>query len=138
MGRVGLKFFLKSSEETIAFGKSMGASLPKNALLALTGDLGAGKTTFVQGLALGLGIQEPIQSPTFVILNVYMGLFHFDLYRLKKEEEFIQLGFEEYFHAPGISVIEWPDRIQKILPTHTIHISFMHEENGRAATVVRP
>ncbi len=119
----------------VAFGQKMGASLPKNAILALTGDLGAGKTTFVQGLALGLGIAEPIQSPTFVLLNVYEQLFHFDLYRLKGEKDFMNLGFDEYFYKDGICAIEWPDRIASLLPKETIRISFSYEGDGRVAEV---
>jgi tRNA threonylcarbamoyladenosine biosynthesis protein TsaE len=113
----------------------MGPLLPANTILALSGDLGAGKTTFVQGLALGLDIQEPIQSPTFILLNAYDPLYHFDLYRLKTSSDFTNLGFEEYFHKGGICAIEWPDRIADLLPPGTIHIHFSYEKNGRIATV---
>lgn len=109
--------------------------LPKNTLLALTGNLGAGKTTFVQGLAAGLGIDEPIQSPTFVLLNVYDGLAHFDLYRLKNAADFTSLGFDEYFQSGAICAIEWPDRIKELLPPETVHIEFIYEKEGRIAVV---
>lgn len=110
----------------------MAAQLSSQAILALTGDLGAGKTTFVQGLALGLGIQERIQSPTFILLNNYNDrLFHFDLYRLTLSD-FTNLGFEEYFHK-GICAIEWPDRIADILPPDTIAIHFRYDGAGRIA-----
>ncbi len=135
MGRIGLKFLLKTSEETVAFGEKIGAALPPNAIVALTGDLGAGKTTFVKGLALGLGINETVQSPTFVLLNIYQNLYHFDLYRLSGEKDFISLGFDEYFHKGGVCVFEWPERISSLLPKETIHISFSHEEKGRIAHV---
>jgi tRNA threonylcarbamoyladenosine biosynthesis protein TsaE len=135
MGRIRLKRVLRSAEETIAFGKEMAIQLQKGGILALYGDLGAGKTTFVQGLALGLGIFEPIQSPTFVLLNVYSGLYHFDLYRLKGETDFTNLGFEEYFDKKGICAIEWPDRIANLLPPETIYVTFNHEGNGRLAWV---
>lgn len=138
MGRIGLETHLFSSaEETLAFGRQMARRLPPNGVLALFGDLGAGKTTFVQGLALGLGIQESVQSPTFVLLNVYEGLSHFDLYRLKKEADFIDLGFEEYFRKGGICAIEWPDRIAKLLPPETISIHFMYEGLKRLIEVRR-
>lgn len=133
MGRVRLN--LVTAEDTIAFGKKMASMLPKNAVVALSGDLGAGKTTFVQGLALGLGIKDPIQSPTFVLLNLYKGLYHFDLYRLKDEADFTSLGFEEYFHKDGICVIEWPERIAKILPAGTVYIEFIYKQEQRIAVI---
>lgn len=135
MGRIGLIVSLRSADQTLAFGQEMAARLSPNAILALSGDLGAGKTTFVQGLALGLGIHEPIQSPTFVLLNDYGRLYHFDLYRLKKGTDFTSLGFEEYFQKGGICAIEWPERIQELLPPETIHIRFSHEKDGRLAEV---
>lgn len=115
----------------------MALKLPPNSVLALTGDLGAGKTSFVQGLALGLGILEPIQSPTFVLLNSYPGLHHFDLYRLKAPEEFIALGFDEYFEKEGLTAIEWPSRIDGLLPQGTIYINFSYDGNERIAEVTR-
>lgn len=138
MGRIGLiagKYPLLSAEETLAFGKMAAAVLPKNSVLALSGNLGAGKTTFVQGLAAGLGISEPIQSPTFVLMNHYEGLTHFDLYRLKTASDFTGLGFEEYFGSGGICAIEWPDRIELILPPETVRIEFIYAKEGRIAVV---
>ncbi|PIS02635.1 MAG: tRNA (adenosine(37)-N6)-threonylcarbamoyltransferase complex ATPase subunit type 1 TsaE [Chlamydiae bacterium CG10_big_fil_rev_8_21_14_0_10_42_34] len=113
----------------------MAKELPKNTVIALSGDLGAGKTTFVQGLAQGLGISEPIQSPTFVLLNLYEGLCHFDLYRLKNSKDFTSLGFEEYFEGKGICAIEWPDRIENILPTKTVYIDLSYDGDKRIAEV---
>lgn len=135
MGRIGLIYSLASHEETLAFGQKMATLIPAHAILALSGDLGAGKTTFVQGLALGLGILERIQSPTFVLLNNYQDrLYHFDLYRLNKPSDFTSLGFEECF-TQGICAIEWPDRIADLLPPGTIHIHFAHKDSGRTAEV---
>lgn len=122
----------------LALGKALGASLPPSSILALSGDLGVGKTTFVQGLALGLQISDPVSSPTFVYLNAYSGslsLFHFDLYRLRGSEDFLGLGFEEYFDRGGICAIEWPERIVNLLPPHTFHISFSHAPQGRIAVI---
>ena len=116
-------------------GARLARELPARAVLALSGDLGAGKTTFVQGLALGLGLSEPVQSPTFVLLNLYPGLAHFDLYRLATVSDFTSLGFDEYFNFNGICAIEWPDRIEKILPLGTIYIDLMYEKEGRIAVV---
>jgi tRNA threonylcarbamoyladenosine biosynthesis protein TsaE len=129
MGRSRL--ILKCYEETIAFGQRMAAVLPKTSVLALTGDLGAGKTTFVQGLALGLGITDKVQSPTFVLLNLYEGLAHFDLYRLKTSEDFLALGFDEYLQKGHLCAIEWPDRIANLLPANTVHLHFSYEGDHR-------
>ena len=137
MGRIGLVrgiYPLTSTNETFSFGKQVASHLPKNAILALTGNLGAGKTTFVQGLAQGLGIEEAIQSPTFILLNLYEGLAHFDLYRLKTAADFINLGFEEYF-ADHICAIEWPEKILDILPPTTIRIHFEYDNERRIATI---
>lgn len=140
MGRVRLTgtLHLASPEETFLFGRSVGQTLPSHTVLALYGDLGAGKTTFVQGLAAGLGIEEPITSPTFVILNVYEGkvpLYHFDLYRLKGTADFITQGFEEYLTKDGICVLEWPERIDSLLPPQTLslHLEYTPTQ-GRTAT----
>lgn len=121
----------------IELGKFIGSRLLPNTILALSGDLGAGKTTFVQGVALGLQIEAPIQSPTFIYLNRYAGklsLFHFDLYRTRSEEDFLGLGFDEYFEVDGVCAIEWPERIFPILPQNTLHISFSHQDKGRVVT----
>ena len=133
MGRIGLKsgsYPLSSAEETVAFGILAARSLSENEILALSGDLGAGKTTFVQGLAKGLGILEPIQSPTFVFLNLYENLAHFDLYRLKNSSDFLNLGFDEYF-GKKICAIEWSDRIPTLLPSETIYIHFAYAVHCR-------
>lgn len=134
MGRGGLittPRFLSSSEETFALGEELAQSLKAPSVLALKGDLGAGKTTFVKGLAKGLQIQEPIQSPTFTFLHLYPSLAHFDLYRLTQEEDFIQLGFEEYFFSTFVCAIEWPEKITNLLPKETLHIHFEYEKKGR-------
>lgn len=139
MGRIRLEagsYPLKDTEETKAFGAFVARALVAPAVLALTGDLGAGKTTFVQGLGAELGISEPIQSPTFILLNLYESLAHFDLYRLKSGSDFMNLGFYEYFEAPLICAIEWPEKIVSFLPQNTIHIHFEHQAGGRIAKVL--
>lgn len=148
MGRIGLigtfqePILLSSAEETFILGRNLAALLGPNSILALYGDLGAGKTTFVQGLAQGLNISDPIQSPTFVTLNIYQGilpLFHFDLYRLKNESDFFQLGFDEYFQKEGICAIEWPERLASRLPLETISISFQYQnDRQRTALITHP
>lgn len=138
MGRIGLTSqFLPSKEATIEWGKSIASLLPKQSILALSGDLGSGKTTFVQGLALGLGILEPVQSPTFTLLHLYEGLLaHFDLYRLKGSADFTALGFEEHWDAGYLCAIEWSERIRDILPPHAIRIHFTYDGEGRLARIL--
>jgi tRNA threonylcarbamoyladenosine biosynthesis protein TsaE len=95
--------------------------------LALHGELGSGKTCFVQGLAEALGVRAFVNSPTFTIINEYKGrlpLHHIDLYRVKSEREADLLGLEEYLEAEGITAIEWPENISSLLPKNTIHIYF--------------
>lgn len=112
-------FKTASPEQTFAFGRQMAQLVKPGFVLCLQGNLGAGKTLFVQGLAAGLGISEPVTSPTFTILNVYQAdlpVYHFDLYRLEQAEELYDIGFYEYTDAGGIAIIEWPDKFTGQLP----------------------
>lgn len=141
MGRERRVVILSSAEEMLDFGRSMGASLAPGEVLALSGDLGSGKTTFTQGLAWGMGIDHPIQSPTFVYCNQYEGtcsLIHFDLYRMKGPQDFLGMGFEEHFNKDSICVIEWPERIDSILPPKTWRLAFSHHPQGRQVVVCAP
>jgi tRNA threonylcarbamoyladenosine biosynthesis protein TsaE len=130
-----VRISLLSHEETFQFGVKLAGSCQPNTVIALSGDLGAGKTTLVQGIALGLGIQEAIQSPTFVYLNVHLSgrlpLYHFDLYRLVGWDAFMQAGFWEYLEAGGITVLEWPERAAGFLPAHTSKIELVRVGTGR-------
>jgi tRNA threonylcarbamoyladenosine biosynthesis protein TsaE len=120
--------FSSSFEETIEIGCLIRGDLKPGSIVAIQGDLGAGKTTLVKGLASNW--ETPlVNSPTFSYLHFYPGLpplFHFDLYRLKGSQEFIQLGFTDYFDLGGICCIEWPDRIASLLPTNTLYITLEH------------
>lgn len=120
-----------SPEETFQWGVAFGKSLPSKAIIALNGDLGAGKTTLAKGIISGiLNISsEEIVSPTFTYLNIYENrLFHFDLYRIHSPQEFTALGFEDYFLEEGICCLEWADRIESILPPHiAIELSYLGE-----------
>lgn len=124
-----------SAEQTISWAADFAAGLKPNDLVLLTGDLGAGKTTFAQGLARGLGSEDLVQSPTYVYLQIYeasIPLFHFDLYRLVSSDDFLAMGFEEFFHKKGICLIEWPERIRPILPPDAIRIEIRSlSENER-------
>ena len=107
-------------KETFDFGKSIGESAKAGTVFTLIGDLGVGKTVFTQGLAKGLDILEPISSPTFTIVQVYeegrLPLYHFDVYRIGDVEEMEEIGYEDYFYGEGVSLIEWANLIEEILP----------------------
>ena len=106
-----------SPAETEALGKSWGRHVPKGLAIGLSGDLGAGKTRLVRGIALGLGITERVHSPTFTLVNVYatgrLTLFHLDLYRLETPEQIFTAGLDEYLNPAGVAVIEWGERLFK-------------------------
>jgi tRNA threonylcarbamoyladenosine biosynthesis protein TsaE len=122
---IGTTTVTKSPAETKRLAASLAASLKPGAVIALHGDLGAGKTCFAQGLAEALGIQRPVSSPTFTLISEYQGrlkLNHIDLYRIHNVQEALNLGIDEYLHGEGVTVIEWAERIAPILPEHTIHI----------------
>ena len=107
-------------KETFDFGKSLGERAKAGTVYTLIGDLGVGKTVLTQGLAKGLEIQEPISSPTFTIVQVYeegrLPLYHFDVYRIGDVEEMEEIGYEDYFYGEGVSLIEWANLIEEILP----------------------
>lgn len=110
----------KSPEDTFQIGMRLGKLAEAGDVYTLTGDLGVGKTVFTKGFAKGLGIEESINSPTFTILQIYEGgrlpLYHFDVYRIGSVEEMEETGFEEYIMGDGVSLIEWADLIEEILP----------------------
>jgi tRNA threonylcarbamoyladenosine biosynthesis protein TsaE len=134
--------FASSAEETHRLGKSLGECLEENAIVALFGELGAGKTTFVRGLAEGFGRIDPcsVSSPTFNFLNIYKRakiVYHFDLYRLPREEEFFAAGFDEYFLAGGVCCVEWAEKIQEALPAraYLVHFSYCGPETRQLEIV---
>lgn len=109
-----------SPEETFAVARQLGECAAPGSVYTLTGDLGVGKTVFAQGLALGLGIGEPINSPTFTIIQVYdegrLPFYHFDVYRIGDIEEMDEVGYEDYFYGEGVCLIEWAELIAELLP----------------------
>lgn len=115
-----MEFESNSPEETFEFGKEMGRKAKPGDIITLSGDLGVGKTVFAQGFAEGLDIIEPINSPTFTIIQVYEGgrlpLYHFDVYRIADPEEMYEIGFEEYFFGEGVCLVEWANLISELLP----------------------
>ena len=115
-----------SEGETEALGERLAKCLHAGAVVALYGDLGAGKTALVRGMARGLDIRESVSSPTFTIVNEYPGdpaLFHFDMYRLKNAEELYGIGWEDYLDRNGICVVEWSERVEEALPEDAVRVN---------------
>ncbi|MBU5310828.1 tRNA (adenosine(37)-N6)-threonylcarbamoyltransferase complex ATPase subunit type 1 TsaE [Tissierella carlieri] len=114
---------LKGLEETKEFGIKLGNILKSGDIVCLNGDLGAGKTTLTKSIGLGLGVTDYITSPTFTLINQYNGrlaVYHFDVYRLENVDELYDLGFDEYFYGKGVCIIEWAEKIEKLLPKERI------------------
>lgn len=124
-----VKIMSESEQETQAVGTKIGRSALPGCFVALSGDLGAGKSVIARGIARGLGISSAVQSPTFTVLNEYeqgrLPLYHFDAYRLESEEEMEALGYEEYFFGPGVTALEWPERITGLLPPDRLDITLL-------------
>ncbi len=116
-----------SAEETYQLGKQMGEKAGAGEIYCLDGDLGTGKTVFTQGFAAGLGVEGPVNSPTFTILQQYdsgrLPLYHFDVYRIGDVEEMDEIGYEECFYGEGVTLIEWSSLIREILPDQVIRIT---------------
>jgi len=126
------RFKTYSDSETIAVGHEMGMMLPANSIVCLFGDLGAGKTTFIKGLASAATgcSKDQVSSPTFVYLNIYLGLktvYHFDLYRLRDADEFLSMGFDDCLFAGGLCCIEWSEKIDKVLPSNCIKVNLKYD-----------
>lgn len=114
-------------EETYALGKSLGEAAKPGDVICLNGDLGVGKTVFTQGFAAGLAITEPVNSPTFTIVQEYhdgrLPLYHFDVYRIGDISEMDEVGYEDYFFGEGVCLIEWSNLIEEILPDHMTSVT---------------
>ena len=117
----------RSPEETFALGEKLGREAKPGQIYTLNGDLGTGKTVFTQGFASGLGITEPVNSPTFTILQLYeegrMPFYHFDVYRIGDVEEMDEIGYEDCFYGEGVCLIEWAELIEEILPENVIVVT---------------
>jgi tRNA threonylcarbamoyladenosine biosynthesis protein TsaE len=123
-----------SAEETAAAGRALAAKLRRGDVLALCGELGAGKTHFAKGVAAGLAANAAVTSPTFTLIHEYVGgrlpLYHFDFYRLEDEDEALKIGLDEYLDGDGVCVIEWADKFPALLPPHTRWLRFAHCADG--------
>jgi tRNA threonylcarbamoyladenosine biosynthesis protein TsaE len=122
----GMIVISHSEEETVALGQKTGLRIARPVTIALRGGLGAGKTAFVRGLAAGLGVDDGVSSPTFALVHEHKGrlpLFHFDLYRLRGEDEWYDIGFDDYLNRGGVCVVEWSERVPDFWPPDTVLIT---------------
>ena len=115
-----------SEAQTLAFGEKLGRDAVCGDIFLLEGDLGVGKTVLAKGFARGLGIDEPVVSPTFTIVHEYEGrlpLYHFDVYRIGDPDEMLDIGFDEYLYGEGVCLIEWPSQVEELLPETAVRIT---------------
>ncbi|NLY18686.1 MAG: tRNA (adenosine(37)-N6)-threonylcarbamoyltransferase complex ATPase subunit type 1 TsaE [Clostridiaceae bacterium] len=138
------EYITKSERETIELGKKLAGSIGPGSIIALTGDLGTGKTIFVKGIAEGLSINDQITSPTFTLVHSYDGfkaaLHHFDVYRVSDEDELFEIGFFEYLYSGDICVIEWADLVCSLIPPGAVWVHIErtgNDENIRRITIER-
>lgn len=126
--------YAKSSDETIALGRALASQLKPGDVVAFYGDLGAGKTTMIKGVAAGLGVADVVKSPSFVIATEYAGrspVYHIDLYRLNENSDFGSIGLDSYLESEGICLIEWAERAERVLPAIAIRVRMSVEGSGR-------
>jgi len=135
-----LRLISKSAEDTYKIGERLGQLLIPGSIICLTGDLGAGKTAFTQGIGKGMGITEHIVSPTYTIINEYTSgripLYHFDVYRLGSSDEMYELGCDEYFYGDGATVLEWADNVDDVIPNEKLWITIRKLENPDEREIV--
>ncbi|MEA2087730.1 MAG: tRNA (adenosine(37)-N6)-threonylcarbamoyltransferase complex ATPase subunit type 1 TsaE [Candidatus Caldatribacteriota bacterium] len=128
---MNLTIITKSPEETKKIGKEVGKLAKPGDLLAFYGELGAGKTCFIQGISQGLEVKDYVTSPSFTIVNEYQGkipIYHFDLFRLTNAEDILELGYEEYFYGEGLTVIEWAEKIELFLPKEHLKVDIKFKD----------
>lgn len=129
---MNIAYTVRNEKETEVFARELAKMAQPGSVICLTGDLGVGKTTMTKGIAKALGIEEPITSPTFTVVQEYEGgrlpLYHFDVYRVNDPEELFELGFDEYIHGKGVCVIEWADLIRGMLPQKRIEVDIERSE----------
>ena len=136
-----MEYVSNSPSETEALGESLARRLSPGAVVAYRGDLGAGKTAFTRGLARGLGISEPVTSPTFTIVNEYEGgrlpLFHFDMYRLGSSDELFDIGWEDYLRRGGVCAVEWSEIVDDALEGDAIRVDIRRgaDDGQRVITI---
>ena len=120
-----MKFESFSAEETFALGKKLGEEAKPGMIYRMSGDLGVGKTVFTKGFAVGLGVTDTVNSPTFTIVQEYKGrlpFYHFDVYRIEEPEEMEEIGYEDYFYGDGACMIEWAELIEELIPADAVKV----------------
>ena len=138
-----MKYVTKSPEETMGLGYKLGKKLKPGTLVALVGELGTGKTLFTKGIAKALGVKdyEHVNSPSYVIVKEYRSkkapLYHFDLYRVRSSHDLETVGYEEYFYSKGISVVEWADRAEDVLPEEYILVKFRYSGRSKRNITIK-
>lgn len=135
------QYLSRSSEETFEIGRRLGTSAVVPSVICFFGEPGAGKTTFIKGVAAGAAGVDPslVQSPTFAYLHLYEGpktVCHFDLYRLRDADEFLSMGFDEYFEADMLCCVEWSERIFDVLPSDSIRVVLTYIDEGRRLVTI--
>ncbi|MDF2673798.1 MAG: tsaE [Clostridiales bacterium] len=134
-----MRIVTRSEEETLIIGTKIGEKLMPGSVISLNGDLGAGKTHITKGIAKGLGVEDYITSPTFIIVNQYEGripLYHFDVYRINDIDEMYEIGFEEYLYGDGACIIEWGKIVEELLPEYTIKIDINKIDDNTREIVI--
>jgi len=129
-----MKITVNNLQETEKVGKIISQHLEKGTVICLDGDLGVGKTALTQFIAKGFGVKEYITSPTFTIIKEYQGLlpfYHMDVYRIESEDDMYDLGYDEYIYSEGVTVIEWSEKIERILPENRINIKIQRLDDSR-------
>ena len=132
-GRRVMVYESNSAQETFDFGVQLGKGALPGQVICLDGDLGTGKTVLTKGIAAGLGIEEPVVSPTFTIMQIYdqgrLPLYHFDVYRIDDPDEMEEIGYREYFYGSGVTIIEWSELIADILPQDAVRIRILKDSD---------
>ena len=135
-----MQFITNAPEETEALGEKLAKLLRPGTVLAYLGDLGAGKTAFTRGLARGLGCRETVTSPTYTIVNEYLGgrlpLFHFDMYRLASSDDLWDIGWEDYLDRGGVCAVEWSEKVADAMPAGTVYVTIERSAEGENARVI--
>ena len=129
-GKIMTVYESNNEKETFDIGYQLAVASKKGAIYCLIGDLGVGKTVFSKGFATGLGITEPITSPTFTIVQVYEGdkpLYHFDMYRIEDPDELEMIGYEDYFYGEGVCLVEWANNVLDVIPKEAIWIDIQKD-----------